>query len=395
MRPIDPGRKVRDVWVLERIADGLGVPRAWLGLSYAEQAPGTPSVEEVDGSMKRRTLIATTSAAGLGQVLLNPAELNPAELPLPTGQSLPSWLDISHVHIVRALTEQLRGVARYFGGQAELFSTAAILHTRWMQVPAREAVTAQLAAALAELHTEAGWCCYDAGLDGTGHFTRALSLASFPRDIYGIANAAWHAGMTLNRTGHPNDALTLCQLGRFQLGEPHADDARLPTLTARLARTSAAAHALMGRPDEAIQCLAEANDGWEPRDTFERAGADLGTAAIQRDLGRLDTAESFATSAIRAYGQGHYRRGHIIAQLLLAEIQVRTGEPRGLTLAREAIEKVSSLQSVAARREWLMPLATALEIRPSNDTRELARTARHVATTQVRALTQPRRRGQS
>jgi hypothetical protein len=26
------GRQVRDVWVLERIADGLGVPRAWMGL---------------------------------------------------------------------------------------------------------------------------------------------------------------------------------------------------------------------------------------------------------------------------------------------------------------------------------------------------------------------------
>jgi hypothetical protein len=59
------GRRVRDVWVLERIADGLGIPRAWMGLSYGEGRPCTPSVEEVDEGMRRRALIATTSAAAL------------------------------------------------------------------------------------------------------------------------------------------------------------------------------------------------------------------------------------------------------------------------------------------------------------------------------------------
>lgn len=39
------GRRVRDVGVLERIADGLGVPRAWMGLSYGEQEPDSPSAE--------------------------------------------------------------------------------------------------------------------------------------------------------------------------------------------------------------------------------------------------------------------------------------------------------------------------------------------------------------
>lgn len=46
-----------------------------------------------------------------------------------------------------------------------------------MQVPATDAVTAQLAAALAELHTEASWSCYDSGVDETGYFTRALRVA--------------------------------------------------------------------------------------------------------------------------------------------------------------------------------------------------------------------------
>jgi hypothetical protein len=57
-------------------------------------------------------------------------------------------------------------------------------------------------------------------------------------------------------------------------------------------------------------------------------------------------------------------------------VYVRAGEPQGLTLAHEAITKVSALQSVAIRRERLVPLATALQTRPGTDTRELARTAR-------------------
>jgi transcriptional regulator with XRE-family HTH domain len=372
------GRKVRDVWVLERIADGLGVPRAWMGLSYGEQAPDTPSAGvEVDEEMHRRVLVATTMAAALGQ-----AFVGLPELALPRGQAVvPSRLDMSYVHTVRAVTEGLRGVARYYGGQAEVFGAVATLYTRWMQVPATDAVKAQLAAALAELHTEAGWCCYDSGLEGTGFFTRALRLAGESGDTYGIANAAWHAGVVLNRTGHPNQALKLLQLGRFRL-RPQADDSRVATLTARLGRTSAAAYARMGGREEATRCLAEAREGWEPKDIFERADADLGTAVIQRDLGQLDTAEQFALSAARTYGEGH-RRGRTMAELFLAEVHLRAGEPQGLTLAHQAIKKVSTLQSLAVRGEWLVPLVSALEARPGTDTQELARTARRIATTQI------------
>jgi len=127
---------------------------------------------------------------------------------------LPSRLSMVHVHIVRAVTDHLRGVARYYGGQAGAFGAVSTIYTEWMQVPAPELVKTQLAAALAELHTEAGWCCHDGGVDGTGHFSRALRLAGQFQDAYGIANAAWHAGMALVRSGHPNDALKFFQAGQ-------------------------------------------------------------------------------------------------------------------------------------------------------------------------------------
>jgi transcriptional regulator with XRE-family HTH domain/tetratricopeptide (TPR) repeat protein len=370
------GRQMSNVWVLERITEGLGIPRAWMGLSYGDQTADTPPAEEMSEAMKRRVLVLTTLAAATGKTLAGLPEL---ALPT-TASALPSRLGMVHVHTVRAVTHGLRGVARSYGGQADLFGATAALYTRWMDLPAPEAVTTALAAALAELHTETGWSHYDAGLDATGHFTHALRLAGQARDTFGIANAAWHAAVTLVRTGHPNDALKLLQLGQVQLRR-HTDDLRVPTLAARLARTSATAYALMGGRDEATRYLAEASEGWQPCDAFERAAADFGAAAIRRDLGQLDAAEQLAASAVRAYSEGHYRRGHIIAELLLAEIHVRAGEPQGLALAHHAIEKVSTLHSLAARRRWLTPLATALEARPGTDTQQLAQTARQIATT--------------
>ncbi|MGH3717490.1 MAG: helix-turn-helix domain-containing protein [Pseudonocardiaceae bacterium] len=378
------GRQVLNVQVLERIADGIGIPRARMGLSYGEDAP--PAVEEVDENMKRRIMLAATVATAV-----NPgaqALVEPIQLPLPPEEPLPSRLDMFHVHAVRTATTQLRGMARYHGGHGGLFSAAATLYTRWMHVPATETIKAQLAAALAELHTEAGWACYDSGVDGRGHFTRALGLADVARDTYGVANAAWNTGLTLVLSGHPNDALKFFQLGQFRLWcSPHnkptlatqrTDDPRIPILTAQLNRQSAAAYAVMKGSDEANRYLAKAHDKWEPADVWERASADLDTAGIQLDLGHLDTAEQLAASAVDTYGKGN-RRDRTAAELLRAEVHIRAGEPQGLTLAHHAINEVRTLHSVAARRERLIPLATALEARPGTDTQGLARAARQIA----------------
>jgi hypothetical protein len=138
----------------------------------------------------------------------------------------------------------------------------------------------------------------------------------------------------------------------------------------------------MGGHNEATRSLAEAHDGWEPRNAFERASTDRATAGIYLDLGQLDAAEPLAASAVRTYGENH-RLDRTVAALLLAEVHIRAGEPQGLTLARHAIDGVSTLHSVAARRQRLLPLATALEARPGIETQELARMARQVTTTRT------------
>ncbi len=128
-----------------------------------------------------------------------------AELALPrTGdEPLPSRLGMSHVQAIEAVTEQLRATARQYGGQAEVFGAAAKHYIRWMGVPAADAVQARLGCALAELHTEAGWACYDSGVDGRGYFTHALRLADEVGDGYGIGNAPGTPGRAWCAAGTP------------------------------------------------------------------------------------------------------------------------------------------------------------------------------------------------
>jgi hypothetical protein len=230
-----------------------------------------------------------------------------------------------------------------------------------------------------------------------GSTARAISpapygLADEAGDAYGIANAAWHAGLTLVRSGHPNDALKLFQLGQLQLGrvrarQVHTSDParrRPPGTDPNHAAEPAVRHRL--RPHEPPRPgsplphrVARRVD---PQDAFERGDADLETAVIQLDQHRLDTAEQLATGALRSYGVNH-RLGRTMTELLLAEVHIRAGEPRELTLAHQAIEGVITLQSATARQQRLVPLATALKSRPGSDTWKLAQRARKVAATRT------------
>jgi transcriptional regulator with XRE-family HTH domain len=86
------GRHVRDVMVLERICDGLGVPREFMRLSgpadgaYPGRGTVTGSPEEVDEEMLRRVLLAAGIAV-VGQPMPKLGELlalpGPSPVPLP------------------------------------------------------------------------------------------------------------------------------------------------------------------------------------------------------------------------------------------------------------------------------------------------------------------------
>jgi len=376
------GRRVRDVTVLERIAEGLGIPRELMGISYGkdgayggDEVTVTGPPEGVTDEMLRRHFIAGLASAAFGRPLLA-GLLDP---PPPSGGiPLPSRLSLGEVADLRAGTEQLRSLARRYGGQADIVDAVANRSMRLLSVPADDAVKRSLRSALSERREFAAWCCFDerAYEVARTHFTDAVGLARSANDPYRAAYAMYHAGCMTEERGHPNDALKLFQLGLFKLSESH--DPRAPALAAWLQVDAASAYAHLGFPDRARSELAAAWDVWQPPHENDRGGLEWVTALVERDLGRLDVAERFAASSVRHWSSNGNRRDAALPAITLAELHVMAGEPRGLAMARTAIGIVAPLHSVRAR-ERLVPLAEALEARPSSDHRELARMARQVA----------------
>ena len=131
--------------------------------------------------------------------------------------------------------------------------------------------------------------------------------------------------------------------------------------------------------DGATDHLIRARKSWEPPNAVERADWDYQAALVQVELGKLEAAEQLTASI---NGAGRHRPVGVFAGVLRATLHVQTGEPRGLNLAKSAIDAVTLLRSQRAR-ERLVPLAAALDSRPGSDYRELTRMARQVATMRV------------
>jgi len=147
---------------------------------------------------------------------------------------------------------------------------------------------------------------------------------------------------------------------------------------------SATALAQMGDPAGAAAHLAEARELWQPTAADPNGDLDGVAARLALDAGRLDAAEAFAAASVRrwAASSSTSQRAHTLSDILLATIHVQAGESDGVELAHRAITGVMKLSSVRARQR-LTPLAAALDSRSGNDHRELARTARQVATTRA------------
>jgi len=366
------GRQVLSYDLLVRIAQGLGVPRERMGLSYGayagDEAPQSGEVQEVTEDVQRRDAIAVGALATLGFVPSFSALLDnsaaPGEVPLP------SRLGASDVTEIRNTTESLRASARLSGGQARTASAAAAHCRKLTAVPAAEQVTRSLGSALAELDELAGWCCHDAGLDrhARWHYRTAADLARRVGDDYRVASALRFAGLVDARRDNPNDAIKLYQLAGVKLGNRDAD------LRGWLNAVSAGALADMGH-EQAADHLSRAQEAWQSTEDGWRADQNYQSALVYTKLGRLDVAEQLTASI---NGAGRHRPVGTFAGILRATIYVQTGEPRGLGMAKSAIESVAPMHSIRAR-ERLEPLAKELESRPGSDYRELARMARQVS----------------
>ncbi len=393
------GRQVIDYRVLVRIADGLGIPRGLMHLgsgagsadgAYAGGVAVADIPEGVSAEMRRRVLLAAAGMAVAGRPLQDIGELV-GGLPGPAPVPLPSRIFEVHVVKVRDLTHRLGEAGRAFGSDPEVSSAAATWATRLLGVPGAAPVKRALMVAVAELHIHAGWAAFDGCLYDRAmlHYTRALKLATAAGDAYCQTLALNWAGLATEEHGHPDDGLKMLQYAQAKAWDIPSDDQRTvvgegsrAALEACGRADSATALARLGHWDAADAQLATSWELWRP--TRTDPGGDLYKVAarLQVSRGRLDAAEPFAAASVRRWEGASSQRGRTAANILLATIHIRAGEPDGLRLAHGAIVGVTKLSSVRAHRR-LEPLVDALEARSGSDHRELARMARHVATTRA------------
>ncbi|HKR50894.1 MAG TPA: helix-turn-helix transcriptional regulator [Pseudonocardiaceae bacterium] len=389
------GRRVKDVAVLERIADRLGIPLELIRLSAygadgaycGDEVTGTDSPEGVSAEVLRRHALALGGAAVFGAQFRGLGKL--AELAVPAAVPLPEQIVEIHVLQVRNLTRSLAEAYRAYGADPQVNSTAAEQATRLLRVPGSEPVKRALLVAVAELHIRAGLAGWDAGLYHRAmyHLTRGLELATDAGDAYLQTAALNMAGLATIKHGHPNDGLKMLQCAQLTALRipPQLDWIPVAGQGCRMAlqacglADSATALAALGRPEEADQELGKSRELWYPTRADPSGDLDRPAAVLELARGRLDAAEQFAAASLRRW-EGISEVSRIRSSVLMATIHVQAGEPRALALAHSAIKDVTRLSSVRARKE-LAPLAAALEARPGSDPKELARITRQVAAT--------------
>lgn len=392
-------RHVHTYSVLRRIVTGLGIAPEMAGLSAHDPAdpdayPGQVTVvdlEEVERMLRRHLLarggivITGAAVAHLGRLL--------GELPQPHPVPLPARLDHVHVTQVRDLTRKLDTATTTVGANPQVSTASAAWATRLLDVAGDEPVKYALMVAVGQLHIQAGWAVFDAGLyhRALDHFTEALELGTQAGDPYLQALALNYAGLASTEHGHPNDGLKLLQCAQITSwnlpAQPDPDivvigEASRAAVEACGLADSATALAALGDTEAAHRNLMTSRQLWQPQHGEPAGDLDRVTACLEIHRGRLDTAEQFAAASLRRW-HGLSPVNHTQSRAVLATIYVRAGDSRGLPLAHQTITAVSKLSSVRARRQWVLPLADALDTRPGADARDLARQARQVATTRV------------
>ncbi|MEV8509697.1 helix-turn-helix transcriptional regulator [Actinoplanes sp. NPDC051475] len=278
------GRQVMAYELLTRIADGLGIPHGYLGLSYdpetsailAAAAGGCPEGDDVDTT---RELIAHAAQVTMGAARFDvehwsslvPQEQTPGR----------RRIDTVDVEQLEGITQVLRALdARNGGGSCR---DAVLAQVAWAQrgllgAECTDDVDRRRHLAIADLHNLAGWVSFDIGLYSSAnrHYQRALEQASHAKDASLVANILYRMGrlhLHLVDTVPSAERATQARLALklFQLGQIAAQESGCEVTVAMLCTNEAAAYAALGDERQTLRSLGRAQD--------EFARGDLATAA--------------------------------------------------------------------------------------------------------------------
>lgn len=363
-------RQVQSVPLLERIADGLGAPRGWMGLAYVDSlAPEPVAPDDMTEDDRRRNLLRHAATVRWGSPVFGAADrihIHPAPTPM---QSRIGFGDIQSLVSTTAGLEHLLGS---LGGTPT--SDALTAHARAGETLLRarmaKPVRRQLLDALADLHRIAGRAAGDAGLRDRSrqHYARGMSFAGAADSKVLIIMNLRGEGTTELQFGGANDALKLFQLG--------LSTAPTPIFRAVLENDSTWALARLGLTEEAHAALRRARDARQAAND-EPSPQDFGRAmrhvegCTQLTLGRFDLAVQALAAAVD--GADHAVRCSTLNLSELATAQLSGGEVRvGLQTAARVVDKARTLRSVWVR-DRLAPLQEAAAARRDSTCQDLAR----------------------
>jgi transcriptional regulator with XRE-family HTH domain/tetratricopeptide (TPR) repeat protein len=357
------GRRVMAYDVLCRIADGLGVPRGYLGLAYDDEthafvavAVGPSVIGDGAGLDEVGALLAHAAEVAVGM------EDGPAAqrwtAPREAGTPLPHRLGRGDVDQIEAITSALRALDYEHGGGA--CREAVVAQARWvhqlLHADASDDVRHRLVLASADLDNLAGWTSFDVGLYAAarGYFARALTQARRAGDASLIANVLYRAGRL-----HLHQGLTREALRFFQLGKIAAAESCCQVTVAMLSANEAWAYGILGDAVQARNALARAEEEYAratgpvapwvrffgPTDLQALAGmAQLELGA--HDRSQLVHARQRLGSALAARGSDMARsRTFELTALAVAVLRDGDGD-EGLTLGHEAVDLAERVRSV-------------------------------------------------
>ena len=387
------GRQVMAYDVLVRIADGLGVPRGYMGLAYdevtaARVVAGTrdaPEAEEPE-NVKRRKFLAHAAAVAVGAHVLGADSGSWVSNPVLT--PAPGRIGMTDVRQVEAATRALRSLDYQYGGG--FCRDAVVAQLSWGQqmlsASGSDVVKQRLHVALADLHNLAGWTSFDIGLidSARNHFGRALELAKAGNSNQLVANILYRMGRVYLHKEAPDDALKM-----FQLGQIAAQESGSELAVAVICANQAWAYAMMGHEDQTMKLIGRT------RDEFARAGggdaedwvkffneddvyAMIGTVhtvlAQQVDAKHTKYAIPALQRAISSYGDDMARSKTFNLSFLATNHLLDGDIDHGAKIGHQAVDLAAHLKSRRVK-DRLLPLKEEADKRRNySDARELSDT---------------------
>lgn len=356
-------RRLAHIDVIERVADGLRIPGAMLGLAQRPWEVPLRVIEVADPEPRSQPASTppTTPTSGLDDVLHSVEPTNVSRSTLAALQSAIAdyWRrDDQHggASMRPAVVSHLRYVQRLIDGTRES--------------PLRRG----LVSCAAELARLAGWAYFDARQYSTArsYFSQALHLAQTVGDHQFIANVLSCMSLQATYEGDAGDAAALAHAAQDTVRGTEAPELVMAMLHMR----EAFAHATLRAPEDCHRAISKAHTQFERADIeaapkwvryFGETKLIVDTGIALAQLGEHKQAEPLIAEGLRREHRDQ-QRGRAFHAFWLASTQLRNGSLdqacSTASLALDLVTNVDSPRVVAHVREFHVRLADHAQAPP-------------------------------